>query len=238
MTTLGRLLRKARAGNHRSVLAGIGVPETIVVTSDAFDDGGSMPLKCAGRGVGDNQSPDLRWTGVPDGTAALVLIMEDDDVPLPRPLIHTIAILDPQRDHIDAGALQPTSADIRFLKTPLGRGYSGPPDTGPRLPPLPLPPVRAGQSGACHRRDQRATPARDPPLRDGSRHTDRGLRAALTAALGCASHMVRDAVIDTASHIGRVGHDVVPVVHVGHFDILPQRAERPEPLGVRPCLIA
>ena len=126
MTTLGRLLRKARAGNHRSVLAGIGVPETIVVTSDAFDDGGSMPLKCAGRGVGDNQSPDLRWTGVPDGTAALVLIMEDDDVPLPRPLIHTIAILDPQRDHIDAGALQPTSADIRFLKTPLGRGYSGP----------------------------------------------------------------------------------------------------------------
>jgi phosphatidylethanolamine-binding protein (PEBP) family uncharacterized protein len=126
MTNLGRLLRRVRAGSHRSRLAGIDVPETIIVTSNAFDDGGIIPVKYAGKGVGDNRSPALRWSGVPDGTAALALIIEDDDVPLPRPLMHTIAILEPQLDHIDEGALQPTSTDIRFIKTPLGQGYSGP----------------------------------------------------------------------------------------------------------------
>ena len=125
-TAPGRLLRRARAGRHRSRLAGIDVPDTITVSSDAFDDEGIIPVAHAGKGVGDNQSPALRWSGVPDGTAALVLIIEDDDVPLPRPLMHTIAILEPQLDHIDEGALQPTSTDIRFIKTPLGLGYSGP----------------------------------------------------------------------------------------------------------------
>ena len=126
MTTLGRLLRGARAGAHRSRLAGIDAPETIVVTSDAFENGGEIPVKYAGNGVGDNRSPALRWSGVPDGTEALVLIIEDDDVPLPRPLMHTIAILDPSIDHLDEGALQPAGAEIRFIKTILGQGYSGP----------------------------------------------------------------------------------------------------------------
>lgn len=126
MTTApGRLLRRARAGRHRSRLAGIDVPETITVTSDAFEEGALIPVEYAGKGVGANRSPALRWSGVPDGTAALVLILEDDDVPLPRPLMHTIAILEPDRDHLDEGALQPTSTDIRFIKTPLGQGYSG-----------------------------------------------------------------------------------------------------------------
>ncbi|MGE2737436.1 YbhB/YbcL family Raf kinase inhibitor-like protein [Mycolicibacterium vaccae] len=125
-TAPGRLLRRVRAGGHRSRLARIDVPETIVVTSDAFPDGGIIPVKYAGKGVGDNLSPALRWSGVPDRTAALVLIVEDDDVPLPRPLIHTIAILDARIDNVGEGALQPNNPDIRFIKTALGRGYSGP----------------------------------------------------------------------------------------------------------------
>lgn len=126
MSGIGRLLRSARAGGHRSRVAGIDIPETIRVTSDAFENGGVIPTKHAGRGVGDNISPALHWSGVPDGTAALALIIEDDDVPLPRPLMHTIAILDREFDHIEEGALQPTRSDIRFIKTPLGLGYSGP----------------------------------------------------------------------------------------------------------------
>jgi phosphatidylethanolamine-binding protein (PEBP) family uncharacterized protein len=125
-TAPGRLLRRARAGGHRSRLAGIDVPDTIAVTSDAFEDEGFIPVAHAGKDVGDNRSPALRWSGVPDGTAALVLIVEDDDVPLPRPLMHTIAILEPQLDHIEEGALQPTGTGIRFIKTVLGQGYSGP----------------------------------------------------------------------------------------------------------------
>ncbi|SEH54243.1 hypothetical protein SAMN04489835_1212 [Mycolicibacterium rutilum] len=108
------------------MLAGIDVPDTITVTSGAFQDGGTIPVKYAGEGVGDNQSPALRWSGVPQGTEALVLIIEDDDVPLPRPLMHTIAILEPQRDHIDEDALVAPSTDFRFIKTLLGHGYSGP----------------------------------------------------------------------------------------------------------------
>ncbi len=119
MTSLGRLLRSVRAGGDRSLLAGgIDVPDTITVTSGAFQDGGTIPVKYAGEGVGgDNQSPALRWSGgVPQGTEALVLIIEDDDVPLPRPLMHTIAILEPQRDHIDEDALVAPSTDFRFIK--------------------------------------------------------------------------------------------------------------------------
>lgn len=122
----GRLLRGVRAGGQRSRLSEFEVPQSIVVTSDAFDDGGIIPVRYAGKGVGDNESPPLRWSEIPDDTAALVLIIEDDDVPLPRPLTHTIAVIKPDVDHIDEGALQSTSADIRFVKTILGQGYSGP----------------------------------------------------------------------------------------------------------------
>lgn len=125
-TAPGRLLRAARAGHRRSRLSDIHVPESLVVTSEAFEDGGVIPVRYAGKGVGDNESPPLRWSGAPDRTAALVLVIEDDDVPLPRPLMHTIAVIRPDVDHIDEGALQPANPDIRFIKALLGQGYSGP----------------------------------------------------------------------------------------------------------------
>lgn len=123
---IGKLLRHRRAGHHRSRLTSL-TPELIIeLTSPAFSDGGAIPIKHAGKGLGDNISPALRWSGVPQGTAALVLIIEDDDVPLPRPLMHTIAVLTPDMDHIDEGALRPGARGIRFIRTALGHGYSGP----------------------------------------------------------------------------------------------------------------
>ena len=123
---IGKLLRPVRAGSHRSRLAALTPALTIDLTSPAFSDGSAIPAKHAGEGVGDNISPALRWSGVPANTAALVLIIEDDDVPLPHPLMHTIAILTPDVDQIDEGALQPGTPGMRFIKTPLGHGYSGP----------------------------------------------------------------------------------------------------------------
>ena len=85
---IGKLLRNVRAGEHRSPLAGPGftAPHDITVTSAAFSDGGAMPVSSAGKGVGDNASPQLRWTGPPPETRQLVLIIDDVDVPLRLPV--------------------------------------------------------------------------------------------------------------------------------------------------------
>ncbi|HWF70291.1 MAG TPA: YbhB/YbcL family Raf kinase inhibitor-like protein, partial [Mycobacterium sp.] len=117
MGAIGRLLRNVRAGEHRSPLAGAGfaVPDDITVTSTAFIDGGTMPVASAGKGVGDNTSPQLRWIGLPPETRQLVLIIDDVDVPLPRPLLHTVAVIEPGVQDVDTGALQPGTAGMRFI---------------------------------------------------------------------------------------------------------------------------
>jgi len=129
MALLGKVLRRVRAGEQRSPLSGRGfdAPESIAVTSSAFTDGGAMPSSSAGKGVGDNISPPLRWTGLPPETRHVVLIVDDVDVPLPRPLLHTIAVIEPTLDGVAAGSLQPGTAGMRFIRADLGqRGYAGP----------------------------------------------------------------------------------------------------------------
>ena len=53
----------------------------LVLTSDAFVDGGAMPrrLTCEG----EDRSPPLAWDSLPDGTESLVLIVDDPDAPDP-----------------------------------------------------------------------------------------------------------------------------------------------------------
>jgi Raf kinase inhibitor-like YbhB/YbcL family protein len=129
MALLGNLFRRVRADAHRSPLAGSGfaAPESITVTSSAFTDGGAMPQSSAGKGVGDNTSPPLRWDGLPPGAQQVVLIIDDVDVPLPRPLLHTVAVIDPGVNGVAAGALQPGAGGTRFIRADLGHhGYAGP----------------------------------------------------------------------------------------------------------------
>ena len=126
---LGKILRGVRAGARRSPLAdgALQAPTIITVTSAAFADGDVMPASSAGKGVGDNTSPPLRWAGPPAGTRQLVLVIDDVDVPLPRPLVHTVAVIEPNVDGVAAGALQPGCPGIRFLRTYRGHhGYAGP----------------------------------------------------------------------------------------------------------------
>lgn len=54
---------------------------TLVLRSDAFDDGGEIPAKytCEGADV----SPGIYWEGVPPETVSLVLIVDDPDAPDP-----------------------------------------------------------------------------------------------------------------------------------------------------------
>ncbi|MBI4088188.1 YbhB/YbcL family Raf kinase inhibitor-like protein [Candidatus Kaiserbacteria bacterium] len=52
---------------------------TLTLTSPTFENGSSVPNRFTCDG--DNTSPPLSWSGVPEGTRSLVLIMDDPDVP-------------------------------------------------------------------------------------------------------------------------------------------------------------
>ncbi|MCH8205387.1 MAG: YbhB/YbcL family Raf kinase inhibitor-like protein [Chloroflexi bacterium] len=54
-----------------------GVSASIVVTSTAFSEGAAIPIKYSCDG--DDVSPPLSWTGVPEGTRSLALISDDPD---------------------------------------------------------------------------------------------------------------------------------------------------------------
>jgi Raf kinase inhibitor-like YbhB/YbcL family protein len=51
------------------------------LSSSAFADGGEIPSRFTCEG--DDVSPDLSWSGVPEGTRSLVLIVDDPDAPDP-----------------------------------------------------------------------------------------------------------------------------------------------------------
>jgi phosphatidylethanolamine-binding protein (PEBP) family uncharacterized protein len=84
MTLLGRLLNNRRAGDAHTAwnLPNLQGPELLTLTSRHFGHGGSMPLEhCAKIVGGDDLSPHLAWTALPPGTAQLLLVVEDVDVP-------------------------------------------------------------------------------------------------------------------------------------------------------------
>lgn len=129
---LGRALRRVRAGDRHLIWNDprIGdAPASIRLTSPTFANGAAMPTRNAGEGVGDNLSPPLDWSEIPEGAAELVLIVQDPDAPLVRPVVHLIAReIAPDRRGVPEGALSPGQGDaIAFGRGFLGRiGYAGP----------------------------------------------------------------------------------------------------------------
>ncbi len=98
------------------------------LTSPAFPDGGAMPNQytCAGA----NQSVPLLWTGVPGGTAALAVRMQDVDTP--QQFIHWILYgIPPSVGGVPAGQA-PVGAAV--AKNSFGQSaYTGPcPPAGQR----------------------------------------------------------------------------------------------------------
>jgi Raf kinase inhibitor-like YbhB/YbcL family protein len=76
------------------------VAATLTLTSPAFSDRADLPSRFTADGPG--LSPPLDWSGVPVGTAALALLVEDAGSPTPHPLVHVIA-----------WTLAPTTAGLR-----------------------------------------------------------------------------------------------------------------------------
>jgi Raf kinase inhibitor-like YbhB/YbcL family protein len=58
------------------------------ITSPAFETGARMPDKHTGEG--EDVSPALEWSGVPDGTRQLALVCHDPDAPLPHGFTHWV----------------------------------------------------------------------------------------------------------------------------------------------------
>lgn len=86
------------------------------LTSTAFSNGGEIPVRHTKDG--ENLSPLLSWTNVPEGTKSLALVVEDPDAPDPdapqRTWVHWIVYnLPPHDADLKEGAVQasmPTGA--------------------------------------------------------------------------------------------------------------------------------
>lgn len=127
---LGRMMRGRRPDAALSIAASteLATPNRISLTSPAFGDGQVIPTRFCGPLIGEEISPALDWDALPSGTEALVLVIEDLDVPSGTPGIHTIAGFAPPAAHgLPEGALTPDDATISFVPNRRGQArYVGP----------------------------------------------------------------------------------------------------------------
>jgi len=136
MAWIGRLLYNFRgrdsdlAWNDPDIQS---VPATITITSNEFNHEGPMPVHCTR--IGEDKSPHLQWTNVPEETQELVMVLEDPDAPIPWPAVHTVVINIPPTVttfaagvlNLPGGPLKPHAEGWQFAKGMLGRrGYHGP----------------------------------------------------------------------------------------------------------------
>lgn len=92
------------------------------IASSAFADGDPIPVVYTCRGK--DLSPDLAWTGVPEGTAALVLFVDDPDG---RDWVHWSVLDLPGTDGGLARGVAPSANPPQQGTNDFGRvGYGGP----------------------------------------------------------------------------------------------------------------
>jgi Raf kinase inhibitor-like YbhB/YbcL family protein len=80
-----------------------GAAEPFILTSTEFGDNEAIPQKftCQGAGV----SPTLRWSGVPEGTKSLALLVVDPDAAVDGGFTHwVLAGIDPSTTKLDEGS--------------------------------------------------------------------------------------------------------------------------------------
>ena len=135
MPFLGKLLKNRRCGDAHSAwkLPNLQGPESLSVTSRDFKDGEPMPREHAGKRVGGkNLSPHLTWSAPPPGTTGLLLVVEDLDVPISKPAVHCLVLIDTSLldspNDLPPGALsaREPAAGVRILRSTISRGYHGP----------------------------------------------------------------------------------------------------------------
>lgn len=97
-------------------------PSGLDLTSPAFADGDPIPREHSCRG--EDVSPPLAWTGVPAGTAALVLLVDDPDG---RDWVHWSVLDLPGADGELPRGVPPAADPPQQGRNDFGRvGYGGP----------------------------------------------------------------------------------------------------------------
>lgn len=126
---LGVVLRHRRPDPESSLRhhPALSTTATIELASTAFTDGGLIGRRHSAPGRGANVSPELHWGPVPAGTAELLLVLEDVDVPAAEPGYHLAALLPPDLTGIPEGGLTADQPRLRWIPMRKGRtGYFGP----------------------------------------------------------------------------------------------------------------
>jgi hypothetical protein len=135
MTLLGTILKNRRGRDIHSAwnLSNLQGPDLLTVTSESFEEGNHIPLEYAGKRIGGkNLSPNLTWSSPPPETVELMLVVEDLDVPISKPAVHCLAIIDPLKldspNQLPASGLSADhpAAGVQILRSTIGRGYHGP----------------------------------------------------------------------------------------------------------------
>ncbi|MHB0980266.1 MAG: YbhB/YbcL family Raf kinase inhibitor-like protein [Thermoleophilia bacterium] len=102
----------------------------ITIDSSSFAHGGAIPRRYTGDG--EDVSPPLKWTGIPEGARELALIVDDPDAPRAEPWVHWVVYKIPA----DADGLGEDAAGSNGAALPAGAlqgrndfgatGYGGP----------------------------------------------------------------------------------------------------------------
>ncbi|WP_406699093.1 YbhB/YbcL family Raf kinase inhibitor-like protein [Singulisphaera sp. Ch08] len=102
----------------------------MTIRSKAFDDGQAIPRRYGEDG--EDVSPPLTWSGQPDGTRELALIVDDPDAPTAEPWVHWVIYKIPGGIHTLPEGLPrtpmpnaPTGA-LQGKNSWGGAGYRGP----------------------------------------------------------------------------------------------------------------
>ena len=70
-----------------------GKNERMILKSATFSDGGTIPMSAAFNGMGlngENKSPQLSWSDVPEGTKSFALVVHDPDAPTSGGFYHWV----------------------------------------------------------------------------------------------------------------------------------------------------
>ncbi len=98
----------------------------ITVESKGFKQNERIPVKYTGEG--EDISPPLAWTGLPENTKEIALIMDDPDAPTPEPWVHWVLYKVPA----NTMGLPEKIANMEKLSSPPGamQGKTSAPKTG------------------------------------------------------------------------------------------------------------
>jgi Raf kinase inhibitor-like YbhB/YbcL family protein len=101
----------------------------VTLSSDAFHPGEAIPERHSCEG--DDLSPPLSWSDLPDGTRSLALICDDPDAPIAGAFVHWLAWgIDPAATGLAEGEAAPVEGENGFATSGY-RGPCPPPGHGP-----------------------------------------------------------------------------------------------------------